>query len=179
MAGPTSSYATARIARDSLDHTSPTTIVKVMQSPGGDDLHLQDVLLNIAQCVIHTYRVLCWTLLCVRHTYRVLCWTLLSVWYTPAGCFVRHCSHIYRVLCWTLLFDIHLQGVLLDIAGCVIYIYRLHCRVCDTHLQNVVLNIAQCVTYTYRVLCWTLLSVWCTPTGCCVDFSSVCHVLNI
>ena len=59
MGGPTSSYATASIPRDSLDHTSPTTIVKVMQSPGGDDLHLQDVLLNIAQCVIHTCRVFC------------------------------------------------------------------------------------------------------------------------
>ena len=149
----------------------------------------------------------CWTLLSkwytptecfVRHyshIYRVLCWTLLSKWYTPTECFVRHYSHIYRVLCWTLLFVIHLQGVLLDIAGCVICIYSVlcwtlssmwytptgccveHCSVCDLHLQAVVLNIAQCAIHTYRVLCWTLLSVWYTPTECFVRHYS--HIYRV
>ena len=131
------------------------------------DLHLQDVVLNIAHCLIYTYRVLCWTFsVSVIQTYR-LCWTLLIVWFTPTGCCVEHCSVCVRYtptgyVEHCSVFDIHIQSVVLNIAHCLIYIYRMLCwtlfSVCEIH--------------TYR-LCWTFLSVWYTHTGCCVEHSSV------
>jgi hypothetical protein len=68
----------------------------------------------------------------------------VSVIHTPRGCCVEH---------WAVC-DIHLQGVVLNIAECDTHTYRVLCAhwsVCDIHLQGVVLNIALWVIHTYRV----------------------------
>ena len=155
------------------------------------DVGLQGVVLNIAQCVIHTYSVLFWTLLsvwytpteccvqiaeCMIHTYRVLYWTLLSLLYTPTGCCVEHRSacviHTYRVLFWTLLSVRYTPtGCCVQIGECMIHTYSVLYCLLYTPTECCVEHRSACVILTYRVLFWTLLSVRYTPTGCCVQIA--------